>query len=43
MRSLVASLTFATGMAEQPSHAWKSGKFKTMVPFGDSYTDGGRV
>ncbi|KAH7399545.1 GDSL lipase/esterase [Pyrenochaeta sp. MPI-SDFR-AT-0127] len=43
MRLLVASLAFAVGLAGRPSKAWRDGKFKTMVTFGDSFTDETRL
>lgn len=43
IRLLVANLAFAVGLAGRPSQAWKDGKFKTLVTFGDSYTDENRL
>lgn len=40
---LAAALTFTAVQAEYPAHAWKAGKFKTLVTFGDSYTDENRL
>ncbi|KAH9868877.1 hypothetical protein J1614_007952 [Plenodomus biglobosus] len=40
---LVANLAFAVGVAGRPSHRWKEGKFKTLVTFGDSFTDENRL
>ncbi|KAF2850478.1 carbohydrate esterase family 16 protein [Plenodomus tracheiphilus IPT5] len=43
LKFLVANLAFAVGDAGRASHAWKEGKFKTLVTFGDSYTDENRL
>ncbi|KAF2035101.1 hypothetical protein EK21DRAFT_55051 [Setomelanomma holmii] len=43
LQLLVASLAFSTGLAERSSQSWKDGKFKTLVTFGDSYTDENRL
>ncbi|KAF2125174.1 carbohydrate esterase family 16 protein [Dothidotthia symphoricarpi CBS 119687] len=39
----ITTLLFTAGLAEKPSSAWKTGKFKTLVTFGDSYTDENRL
>jgi hypothetical protein len=41
--SLVATLACAVGVEGRPSSSWKDGKFKTLVTFGDSYTDENRL
>lgn len=41
LQLLVASL--ATTSLAHPSSSWKDGKFKTIVTFGDSYTDENRL
>lgn len=43
IRLLLVSLTSAVGLAGRSSQAWKDGKFKTLVTFGDSYTDENRL
>lgn len=40
---LVANLVVAASVAAHPSQGWKDGKFKTIVTFGDSYTDENRL
>jgi hypothetical protein len=42
IRLLVANLAIAVGLAGRPS-GWRAGKFKTLVTFGDSYTDENRL
>jgi hypothetical protein len=42
IRFLVANLAIAVGLAGR-SRGWREGKFKTMVTFGDSYTDENRL
>jgi hypothetical protein len=43
LRLLALNLSFAAGLVEQSKEAWKAGKFKTLVTFGDSYTDENRL
>ncbi|KAF1843374.1 carbohydrate esterase family 16 protein [Cucurbitaria berberidis CBS 394.84] len=43
LKLLVVNLVLAIGLAERPSQAWREGKFKTLVTFGDSYTDENRL
>lgn len=43
LQLLAASLAFTSAEAGQPAQAWKEGKFKTLVTFGDSYTDETRL
>ena len=43
LRFLVVNLAIAIGYAGRPSQGWKDGKFKTLVTFGDSYTDENRL
>jgi hypothetical protein len=43
LRLLALNLSFATGLAEQSNGTWTAGKFKTLVTFGDSYTDENRL
>jgi phospholipase/lecithinase/hemolysin len=43
LRLLVANLAFATGLANRSPHGWKDGQFKSLVTFGDSYTDENRL
>ncbi|KAF1946878.1 GDSL lipase/acylhydrolase family protein [Clathrospora elynae] len=43
VRLLVANLAIAVGLAGRPSQGWREGKFKTLVTFGDSYTDENRL
>ncbi|KAI8938437.1 hypothetical protein NX059_004330 [Plenodomus lindquistii] len=43
LKLLFANLAFAVGYAGRASPAWKEGQFKTMVTFGDSYTDDSRL
>jgi phospholipase/lecithinase/hemolysin len=40
---LAANLAFAVGFAGRSSQCWKDGQFKTLVTFGDSYTDENRL
>jgi phospholipase/lecithinase/hemolysin len=42
IRLLVANLVIAVGLAGRPS-GWRDGTFKTLVTFGDSYTDENRL
>lgn len=43
LRLLVANLAALGGLAERSSQRWKDGQFKTLVTFGDSYTDENRL
>lgn len=43
LRLLVANLAITTAFAERSPQFWKDGKFKTLVTFGDSYTDENRL
>jgi hypothetical protein len=43
LRVLAATLALASVQADRPDQAWKAGKFKTLVTFGDSYTDENRL
>ncbi|OAL03562.1 GDSL lipase/acylhydrolase family protein [Phaeosphaeriaceae sp. SRC1lsM3a] len=43
LRLLVANLAIAGGLAERSSECWKDGQFKTLVTFGDSFTDENRL
>jgi hypothetical protein len=43
LRLLVVNLVCALGLAERSSQSWKDGKFKTLVTFGDSFTDENRL
>ncbi|KAL6710943.1 hypothetical protein ACN47E_006818 [Coniothyrium glycines] len=43
LRLLVVSLASAVGLAGRSPQGWKDGKFKTLVTFGDSYTDENRL
>jgi len=40
---LVATFAIATGLAGRSSQSCWDGKFKTLVTFGDSYTDENRL
>lgn len=42
-RLLLAAAALATAQAGHPAQGWKAGKFKTLVTFGDSYTDENRL
>lgn len=43
LRLLLAAAASATVQAGHPAQGWKAGKFKTLVTFGDSYTDENRL
>lgn len=43
LKLLVANLVIAGGLADRPSQGWRDGKFKTLVTFGDSFTDESRL
>lgn len=43
LQLLAANLAFASVQAGHPTQAWREGKFKTIVTFGDSYTDENRL
>ncbi|KAH7359518.1 GDSL lipase/acylhydrolase family protein [Pyrenochaeta sp. MPI-SDFR-AT-0127] len=43
LKLLVANLAIAGGLADRPSQGWRDGKFKTLVTFGDSFTDENRL
>jgi hypothetical protein len=43
LQLLVAAATLATVQAGHPAQGWKAAKFKTLVTFGDSYTDENRL
>lgn len=43
LRLLLAAAVSATVQAGHPAQGWKAGKFKTLVTFGDSYTDENRL
>lgn len=43
LRLLVVNLAIAVGHAGRASQGWKDGKIKTIVTFGDSYTDENRL
>jgi hypothetical protein len=49
LQVLTATLAFVPVQADYPTQAghsaqaWKAGKFKTLVTFGDSYTDENRL
>lgn len=43
LQMLAAAAIFAPVQAENSGQAWKEGKIKTLVTFGDSYTDENRL
>lgn len=43
LQLLVASLSVSGAVAHRPSKSWKERDFKTLVTFGDSYTDENRL
>jgi hypothetical protein len=43
LRFLVANLAITIGFADKSPKQWKDGRFKTIVTFGDSYTDENRL
>ncbi|KZM27820.1 uncharacterized protein EKO05_0011013 [Ascochyta rabiei] len=43
LQLLATALAFASVQAGHPAQAWREGKFKTLVTFGDSYTDENRL
>lgn len=43
LQLLAVNLAFASVQAGNPAQSWKEGKFKTLVTFGDSYTDENRL
>jgi hypothetical protein len=43
LQLLATTLAFAPVQAGHAAQAWKEGKFKTLVTFGDSYTDENRL
>jgi len=40
---LLSTLAFGTALAHPPSNGWQAKSFKTIVTFGDSYTDENRL
>lgn len=43
LQLLATAAVFSPVQAGHPAQAWKEGKIKTLVTFGDSYTDENRL